>query len=201
MTILALLIAGYAAVVLLDSHVGAPFMLERRRVVAWAVYLHLSGGVLAMALGPWQFSRKIRSKAITVHRWMGRVYVVAVICGGIGGLALATISEGGMVSHLGFGLLALLWLGTTIQGYRFIRAKNRVAHKQWMTRSFALTLAAVTLRIYLPITLMAHWPFVPSYQVISWLCWVPNLFVAEWLLRPLTPVPVAAPRPVPTGLA
>src|SRR5260370_20371385 len=49
-----------------------------------------------------------------------------------------------------------------------------------MIRSYALTLAAVTLRIYLPASQIAGIPFPDAYQTISWLCWVPNLVVAEW---------------------
>lgn len=51
-----------------------------------------------------------------------------------------------------------------------------------MIRSYALTLAAVTLRIYLPLSQLAGVPFGDAYQVISWLCWVPNLVVAEWVV-------------------
>ena len=52
-----------------------------------------------------------------------------------------------------------------------------------MIRSFALTFAAVMLRIYLPLAQVAGIPFDVSYPVISFLCWVPNLLVAELLLQ------------------
>ena len=51
-----------------------------------------------------------------------------------------------------------------------------------MIRSYALTLAAVTLRIYVPVGLALGVPFADAYQAISWLCWVPNLVVAEWFV-------------------
>ena len=48
----------------------------------------------------------------------------------------------------------------------------------------ALTLAAVTLRIYLPLMLgVFHWSFHSAYIAVAWLCWVPNLLIAEWLIR------------------
>ena len=52
-----------------------------------------------------------------------------------------------------------------------------------MVRSFALTAAAVTLRIYLGFVPVLEVPFVDAYRAISFLCWVPNLLVAEWYLR------------------
>jgi hypothetical protein len=53
-----------------------------------------------------------------------------------------------------------------------------------MIRNFSLTLAAVTLRQYLPFALFVlHWPFLRAYVPISWLCWVPNLILAELIIR------------------
>ena len=49
-----------------------------------------------------------------------------------------------------------------------------------MIRSYALCLAAVMLRVYLPLFGVLGVPFESSYPAISWLCWVPNLIVAEW---------------------
>jgi hypothetical protein len=55
-------------------------------------------------------------------------------------------------------------------------------HRAWMLRSYSLTFAAVTLRIWLPLSQVAGLPFLPSYQAIAWLCWVPNLIVVEWFV-------------------
>ncbi|MFV3517468.1 DUF2306 domain-containing protein, partial [Mycobacterium tuberculosis] len=61
---------------------------------------------------------------------------------------------------------------------------GRIAsHRRWMVRSFALTLAAVTLRIYLPLSDVLGIGFAASYPVVAWLCWVPNMAVVEWYLR------------------
>lgn len=51
-----------------------------------------------------------------------------------------------------------------------------------MIRSYTLCLAAVTLRVYLPIAEAAGIPFESAYPAITWLCWVPNLVAAEWLV-------------------
>jgi hypothetical protein len=71
-----------------------------------------------------------------------------------------------------------------LQAYRKIRAGGIEAHRRWMVRNFALSLAAVTLRNELPLMLFAlHWSFHVSYITVSWLCWIPNLVVAEWMIR------------------
>ena len=146
--------------------------------------LHIAGGMGALLAGPWQFSKSLRARSLGLHRWMGRFYLVEVALGSIAGFAMALVSEEGLPTHFGFGLLAALWFFTGLQAYRMVRQGDIAAHRRWMIRNFALTLAAVTLRNWMPLMLFAlHWPFRASYIIVSWLCWVPNLLVAEWFLR------------------
>jgi uncharacterized membrane protein len=145
--------------------------------------LHIAGGMGALLAGPWQFSNRLRARALNLHRWLGRIYLLSVALGSMAGLVMATVSKEGMPTHLGFGVLAVLWFLTGIAAYRAIRSGNVEAHRQWMIRNFALSLAAVTLRIELPIMFgILHWTFSLSFIIVSWLCWVPNLVAAEWLV-------------------
>jgi hypothetical protein len=59
-----------------------------------------------------------------------------------------------------------------------VRTRRPKLHRAWMIRNFALTTAAVTLRIYLPVSMLAGIPFGIAYPVVAWLCWLPNLFAA-----------------------
>jgi uncharacterized membrane protein len=182
MAVLAIGIAGYAALVLFIPGFGAPFVAARRVTMPLVLSSHLAGGLTALALGPWQLNGRFRRRHLRLHRWMGRTYVTAVLLGGLGALGLARVSEEGFVTHVGFGLLAVLWLIATLMAYLRIRARDQVAHRQWMIRSYALTLAAVTLRVYLPLSLAIGMSFTDAYQAVSWFCWVPNLVVAEWMI-------------------
>lgn len=142
--------------------------------------LHIAGGMGALLVGPWQFSQKLRARALNLHRWLGRFYLLEVGLGATAGFAMAVVSSEGLATHLGFGILAVLWFFTGLQAYRMVRAGNIEAHRKWMIGNFALTFAAVTLRIELPFMLaLLHWPFRPAYITVSWLCWVPNLLIAE----------------------
>jgi uncharacterized membrane protein len=144
---------------------------------------HIAGGIGALLAGPWQFSEKLRARNLNLHRWLGRFYLLEVALGSIAGFGMALVSEEGLPTHFGFGILAVLWFFTGLQAYRMVRRGNIEAHRQWMIRNFALTLAAVTLRNWLPLMLFAlHWPFSRAYIIVSWLCWVPNLLVAEWMI-------------------
>lgn len=178
----ALLVAAYAATALRWPSLRTPFVEELFSISPSAIALHLAGGIVAIVLGALQLNSRIRSKYLSAHRWLGRIYVASVIVGGTAGLVLATRSTGGLVTHFGFGMMAVCWVGSTLTAYRYIRAKNVSAHQDWMLRSYALTLAAVTLRIYLGISQANGMDFVPAYQAISWMCWVPNLLIVEWFV-------------------
>jgi uncharacterized membrane protein len=180
MTLLACGVSAYAVSLLLVPALRPPFIRERLLTVPAAVYLHLGASALAIAIGPFQFLASIRARALGLHRWMGRLYATAVLLGGLSGFALATMSQGGLPAHIGFALLACAWLFTTGSAYVAIRRGDVANHRRWMTRSFALTLAAVTLRIYVPVSLLLGVPFELGYPAIAWLCWVPNLAIAEW---------------------
>ncbi len=148
-----------------------------------AFFAHVILAPVALALVPFQLWQGLRNRRPQVHRLMGRAYGIAVLISGASGLCLAVTTEAGPVAAFGFGVLAVLWFGTTITGIRLAMGGDHVAHRRWMIRSIALTLAAVTLRLQIPAGMMLDIPFDTAYPAIAWLCWVPNLIVAELVLR------------------
>ena len=147
-----------------------------------SVYVHVFASVVALVLGPFQFSARLRSTRPALHRWSGRLYLgVGILVGGLAGLFVSVQAYGGLASRLGFGCLALAWLYTGLRAYRAIRARDVDSHRRWMVRNFALTFAAVTLRLWVPASAVAGVPIELAYPVIAWLCWVPNLAAAELL--------------------
>ena len=185
-TLLSVGVAGYAVVTYGLFPLGSLVHPEMRQVFETnrlGIYSHIFGSAVALALGPLQFSERLRRRRPALHVWSGRLYLtLGVLIGGVSGLYMATRAYGGIVSHLGFGILALLWLFTGYRAYAAVRAREIDVHRRWMIRNFALTLAAVTLRIYLPLSMAAGFDFDIAYPAISWLCWVPNLALAQWLV-------------------
>ena len=64
--------------------------------------VHIAGGIGALLAGPWQFSQKLRTRNLNLHRWMGRFYLLEVAVGSIAGFGMALVSEEGLPTHLGF---------------------------------------------------------------------------------------------------
>ncbi|MDX2220853.1 MAG: DUF2306 domain-containing protein [Burkholderiales bacterium] len=198
LVLLSLGVAGYAVYAYSALPLGAmvhPDMRGNFNAHRFGILAHVFGAAVALALGPFQFSPRLRARYPGLHRWSGRFYLgVGVLVGGLAGLYMAQHAFGGVVSRLGFGALALAWLVTGILAYRAIRAGDVASHRRWMVRNFALTFAAVTLRLYLPASFATGLDFPTAYAAIAWLCWVPNLVFAEWWLkRSPTPIQMATP--------
>jgi len=146
--------------------------------------MHIVGAMLAILIGPFQFLPGIRKgRWLKVHRWLGRTYLLSILFGGLGGLYMAQFAYGGIISRLGFGALAILWLYSAYRAYKHIRNKEIEQHRQWMIRNYALTFAGVMLRVWVPLSGAVGIDFNTAYVVIGWMCWVPNLLVAEWIIR------------------
>lgn len=186
LAVMALAVAAYAILAYALQPAGASVgeaMQEVYRLHPALIHIHAFAAGLALLLGPWQFSTRLRTARPAVHRWIGRVYLgVGIVLGGISGLGLARVAQGGPVAQVGFAVLAMVWLYTGWRGYAAIRQGDRVAHRRWMLRNHALTLAAVSLRIYVAVSLAMGWPFDTAYAAIAWLCWVPHLLIAQWWL-------------------
>ncbi|HEV2532158.1 DUF2306 domain-containing protein [Phenylobacterium sp.] len=189
--LLSLGVAGYAWHYLLPGAFAPPGIKENPRAYPW-LFVHAGLAGTAMALGPFQFLPRLRLTRPRLHRWIGRTYVFACLTGGSAGLLLATGSTAGPIARVGFGALAVTWLAVTSMAWRMALARRFDEHRRWMIRSFALTFAAVTLRLYLPIGAVLGFQFLDAYRAIAWLCWVPNLLAAELYLARR---PFRAPQP------
>ena len=152
------------------------------------ILTHIVGAMVATIIGPFQFLPQIiTNRYLKLHRWLGRTYLMGVLVGGLAGLYMAFLAYGGLPARLGFGLLAILWLLSGLVAYRHIRNKEIQSHRQWMVRNYALTFAAVTLRLWLIVFQVVGVEFLEAYITVAWLCWVPNLIMAEGIVNRIRP--------------
>jgi uncharacterized membrane protein len=173
---------GFYALAFHTRLVGNPEFHIRFDTMPVASSMHVIGGAIVLLTGALQFWQSLRTRYPQLHRWLGRIYLSFVLIGGIGGLLLAPVSQGGVVAHWGFGILAVLWLFSGARAYLTIRAGHVAAHREWMMRNFSMAFGAVTLRIYLGLFAVAGIPFEEAYPAVAWLAWVPNLLLVEWYL-------------------
>ena len=145
--------------------------------------MHIIGSMAAIIIGPFQFLEGMRKgQLLKVHRWLGRTYLLGVLFGGLGGLYMSRLAFGGIIAQIGFFALAISWLFSGFMAYKRILNKQIESHREWMTRNYALTFAGVMLRLWIPILGAVGMNFLVSYVIVAWLCWVPNLMVAQSII-------------------
>jgi len=158
---------------------------------------HMLVAPVALLLGPFQFFPGLRAKYPQAHRWSGRVYVAACVVAGTGGLAASPYASGGPIAGLGFGTLAVLWVGTTLGAWRAAVQRQFALHRLLMRFSYAMTFGAVTLRLQIPIGLALGYPTYSAMSVwLAYTSWMPNVMVValysmtEAVRRPVAPATV-----------
>jgi uncharacterized membrane protein len=164
---------------------GDPEIIKRIRDSLFG-NLHILSGIVATAMGPFQFIPSMRrGKASVVHRWVGRLYVAGILLGGINAFKVPFGSPCRPIGQWAFALLAAVWLATTALGMLTIWGGDVQDHKKWMTRSFACTYAAVMLRWQLPLFIHLGMGVEPALSLTGLTCWIPNLIFVEWQTKRL----------------
>lgn len=162
-----------------------PGIRDVMRAAPWLFGIHALGSALALIVGPFQFLVELRRKAPAVHRLIGRLYVAACIAGGLGALSIVPIASGGIAASIGFGLLAVLWIGTTGAALLAALRRDFDLHRRLMLYSFAMTFAAVTLRLQIPLMIVVFGAedYPEASRVLAWSSWLPNVLCIWWWLR------------------
>lgn len=149
-----------------------------------AFYVHVLSSMFVIVAGFTQFSNKFLAKYPIWHRRLGYMYILVLLfLSGPSGLIMAFYAFGGIVAKIAFVTLSILWIVFTILAWKYALKRKFILHENFMIRSYALTLSAITLRSwkYL-ITLMMVVRPKDLYIFIAWFGFVPNLIVAEILI-------------------
>jgi uncharacterized membrane protein len=148
-------------------------------------YLHIAASPFILLAGVVQFNNYFLKKHKKFHRTIGKAYVLLILLvSAPSGFIMAVYANGGILAKSSFLIISVLWWYFTWKSYDEIKNKNIAAHRNFMIRSYALTLSAITLRIYtFTIPQLVHIPGKELYILVSWLSWVPNLLIAEWIVR------------------
>lgn len=150
-----------------------------------AFFVHVYASMWVLLAGFTQFSERVRSYYPRIHRAIGNVYVIDVLLvTGPAGLLMGIYANGGLTSKISFVLLAVGWISFTAIALVKVKKGDFAAHRNFMMRSYALTLSAITLRAWKwAITNSADVHPMDVYRLVAWLGWIPNILVAELLIR------------------
>src|SRR3984957_1290581 len=104
---------------------------------------HTLSGMMALLIGPVQFSSRFRQRHLKIHRVLGRIYVISVFVGAATGVALAS----GRPGFPGTSMQAAAWIVCTTAALITARNRHIVQHRQWMAQSYAVTFTFVSSRV------------------------------------------------------
>ena len=180
--LLALWIGGTALVGLRNPGSQSPIFRQMTQLLPWAGYSHILFGSLALILGSFQISSRLRRKNIKLHETIGKAYVACVLVSSVGAIGTNIVSPTPWAAKSAFWLIAIVWPIVTIAGYpRGVRFDPK-RHGRFMLWSFALTCSAITLRVVLIPQLIAGVPFTTAYPIAAWSGFLTNLLLLETVL-------------------
>lgn len=118
------------------------------------------------------------------HKNAGKIYIFLILLfAAPSGIYMGIFANGGFLSKISFVILGCLWWLSTYKAFNLAKQHKFKQHKQWMWRSFALTLSAITLRMWKVIIVYLFHPNpMDVYQIIAWLGWIPNIILIEYLI-------------------
>ena len=148
---------------------------------AWLL-THIAGSGLALIAGLFQLWSGLRRRSMIIHRWTGRLYVVAVLVGGVAAFYLASHAGQGPAFAISLSALGVAWWTTTAMAYVAIRLGHIDQHQEWVIRSYVVTFTFVTTRA------LAELGILPSlgpnpFATLVWLCWSMPLLATEVILQ------------------
>jgi len=152
----------------------------------YSFYFHIFSSPIVIVAGLLQFNRILLHGYKKLHRFLGITYVLMVgFIAGPSALLMGLYANGGYLAQISFVLLSGIWITFTFLAYNKVRKHDYLAHSKWMLRSYALTLSAVTLRIYAYLFDFSNIPLSPkeTYILLGYLSWIPNLLIAEVVIR------------------
>lgn len=152
----------------------------------WPLIGHVSGGLIALVLGPFQFWSGFRNRYLKVHRWTGRLYLTGILIGTVSSVTLALTT--GIAIHWTWAIsllfLAMAWFFTAAMAFRFILLRRINLHKEWMIRSYVVTFAFVLFRWLNSTPLFVEMGnFIERGPTMIWVSWVIPLFITEIILQ------------------
>ena len=186
---------------------GGPLLLPanpRMTASPLPVFVHVLSAVPYAVLGAFQFSSRLRRRHPRWHRSTGKVVVVLGLAVALSGLWMtlfyARQPGTGELSYLFRLTFGSALAACIVLGFAAIRRGDVATHQAWMTRAYAIALAAGTQTFTLAIGPAVFGPGALTKDLSLGAAWLVNLAVAEVVIHrsarrrtPVVLVPVGAP--------
>jgi uncharacterized membrane protein len=104
----------------------------------WWLIPHVVCSCIALAVGPTQFSSRLRRRSLHLHRALGKLYVAAIAVAAPLAIVMEFRKDN---TNLLFPTYtqASLWMITTAMAFVNARRRRITQHRRWMVRSYCVT--------------------------------------------------------------
>ncbi len=149
-----------------------------------AFWIHILTSPLVIFSSLWLLSSSMRRRYPMVHRRLGRVHVMFVLC-----LVAPTglwMSFYALTGRMGRQRFCVVLSGTFVcagMGWRSAMARRFAEHKIWMTRCFLLLCSAIVLRVLSGAATVMQSDEIMTYPIFAWISAVVPVSVYEVVRR------------------
>ncbi len=173
---------------------GRPMPTAADWIANVSIGLHFLMGAVLVLAWPILLSARIRTRHRAVHRWTGRVYVVAGFLAGAGGMSfILTHGASSRAASIAFGIWGALMMLCAVMAYLCARAKRLDRHRAWAIRLFSMVLGSwlfdVEIQVWKNLAggvgMHPDGNSGPADLAMLYLFFVPNWLVAEFFIRKL----------------
>jgi uncharacterized membrane protein len=126
------------------SHIAQHFA-----AIKWYLLPHAFFGSLAMLLGVFQFSNRLRARYLKTHRTLGYVYVLSVFIAGP--LVVPITMRAGPSLVAAASVQSFGWMLSTAIALYCVRHSNITQHRRWMIRSYPFAMVFTITRTIIPL--------------------------------------------------
>jgi uncharacterized membrane protein len=146
--------------------------------------VHVICGITATLIGPFQFIPAIRANVPRLHRSLGKIYIGCVVLSTFVSFYLVSTAGLGIIYDTGLAVLGIVWLSSTLMAWLCIRKRNIGMHREWMIKSYVLTLSFVTFRFVEDLLARGGiGDFAGRKILMAWCSWAIPFFVTVLVLE------------------
>ena len=148
----------------------------------WYLVVHAFFAGLALLLGAFQFSNRLRARYLRVHRTLGYIYVTSVFIGAPFAIPVAKRLDGLSLTAAS-AVQSLGWMTCTAIALYCVRQGNITQHRRWMMRGYPFAMVFTVARLIIPLPPIFRLGL-PGIEMVVWTtialaAFLPSIFL-DW---------------------